>query len=262
MSNKHKNIQLSIVEMMYKSHSSHIGACLSVVDILYTLYFKKLRISDDGYKLKNKDFFVLSKAHSSAALYAVLAERGFFDKKLLSQYYINGGILPGHLDMHSVPGIEISGGSLGHGLSVAIGRAIAKKNEDTNIFVLLGDGECNEGSIWEAAMLASTLKIDNLTVIVDFNKLQGLGKTNDIINQRNLAERWRAFGWESIEIDGHNHRMLEEAFDLKTTRPKAIIAHTVKGKGVSFMENQLAWHYKSPNDEEYLLAIEELGGLA
>lgn len=255
-----RNIRKSILDMMYRSKSSHIGSCFSIVEILYTLYFKVLNIQGSTYKLEAKDKFILSKAHGSAALYATLAERGFFSKERLREYYVDGGSLPGHLDMLSVPGVEVSAGSLGHGLSIGTGIAIAKKQEckSEHVYVLLGDGECNEGSVWEAAMLAAHLQLTNLTAIVDYNKFQGFGKTNEVINQRNLNERWLAFGWEVIEVDGHNIEKLEEALKAVQKGPKVLIAHTIKGKGVSFMENKLEWHYKSPNDQEYLLALKEM----
>lgn len=253
-----KNIRKSILDMMYTSRSSHIGSCFSIVEILYTLYFRILRIKGTNFNLTVDDKFILSKAHGSVALYATLSERGFFDKKKLEEYYVDGGSLPGHLDMKSASGIECSGGSLGHGLSIGIGMAIA--NQKSNVYVLLGDGECNEGSVWEAAMLASHLRLANLTAIIDYNKLQGFGETNEVINQRNLHERWSAFGWNAIEVNGHNVDELERELKRPSDKPKAIIAHTVKGKGVSFMENKLEWHYKSPNKDEYLLARSELEG--
>lgn len=255
-----KNIKKNIVKMIYKAGVSHIGACLSIADILYVLYFKVLNVDPQNPLKTDRDKFILSKGHASAALYSTLAVKGFFPIEYLDKFATNNGILPCHLDMCSVPGIETSTGSLGHGLSIGLGMAIANKQSKNsgNIYVLVGDGECNEGSIWEAAMLASTLKLDNLTVIVDYNNLQGFGRTNDIIDQKNLSERWKTFGWESFDIDGHNEKDLQKVFELKSQKPKAIIAHTIKGKGVSFMEDKLEWHYKSPNKEQYCQALEEL----
>ncbi len=255
-----KNIKKSILHMVHHSKSSHVGSCLSIADILYTLYFKVLNIDPGNPQKCDRDKFILSKGHGSAALYATLAERGFFPKDYLSRFYIDGGILPGHVDMTVVPGLETSSGSLGHGLSTGVGMAIANRqtNNPGRIYVLLGDGECNEGSVWEAAMLASHLRLVNLTAIVDFNKLQGFGRTHEIINQENLAERWRAFGWETYEVDGHNIYDLEAAFNKAQSGPKILIAHTIKGKGVSFMEDRLEWHYKSPNDEQYTAAVREV----
>lgn len=255
------NIRKSIVHMVHYSKSSHVGTCLSMVDILATLYFKIMNIDPRNPNKPDRDKFILSKGHGSAALYATLAERGFFPKSHLDRYYVDGGILPGHLDMEAVPGIETSAGSLGHGLSIGLGMAISNRQSHNpgHIFVLLGDGECNEGSVWEAVMLASTLRLNNFTAIVDYNKLQSFGRTNEVICQENMAERWRAFGWEVCEVDGHDSVQLEQAFKHKQTGPKAIVAHTIKGKGISYMEDRLEWHYKSPNDDQYREALLELG---
>ncbi|MDG0811185.1 thiamine pyrophosphate-dependent enzyme [Cohnella rhizosphaerae] len=181
---------------------------------------------------------------------------------MLDGYYVDGGSLPGHLDKDAVPGIEASAGSLGHGLSIGLGMALANRQTGNpgRVYVLVGDGECNEGSIWEAAMLAAHLRLGGLTVIVDFNKLQGFGRTNEVIDQSNLSDRWRVFGWEAHEVDGHDADELERVLRLPQTGPKAIIAHTVKGKGVSFMEDRLEWHYRSPDDAQKSLAISELEG--
>lgn len=255
------NIRKSIVHMCHYSKSSHVGTCLSMVDILYVLYYKIMHIDPSNPTMAGRDKFILSKGHGGAALYATLAERGYFPKAYLDRYYVDGGLLPGHLDREAVPGVEVSAGSLGHGLSIGIGMAIANQlDEDQgHIYVLVGDGECNEGSIWEAVMLASTLKLQNLTVIIDYNQLQSFGRTNEVINQENMSERWKSFGWDAIDIDGHNLQAIEDAFKLPHVGPRAIIAHTVKGKGVSYMENKLEWHYKSPNDEQLALALQELG---
>jgi len=257
-----KNIKQSILHMAHYSKSSHVGSCLSITDILYTLYFKVLNIDPGNPQKLDRDKFILSKGHGSAALYATLAERGFFPKEYLHQFYIDDGILPGHVDMTVVPGLEASAGSLGHALSIGLGMAIANKQMKNpgEIYVLLGDGECNEGSVWEAIMLAAHLKLSNVTAIVDVNQLQGFGHTNEVINQENLAERWRVFGWEAYEVDGHNVTELELAFNQSHHNPKVLIAHTIKGRGVSFMEGKLEWHYKSPNDEQYALALGELSG--
>jgi transketolase len=248
--------------MTHYSYSSHVGSCLSIADILYALYFRVLNIDPKVPHKADRDKFILSKGHGSAALYATLAEKGFFPKAYLDRFYIDGGILPGHLDMDAVPGVEVSAGSLGHGLSVGVGMAVANRqmNNPGRVYVLLGDGECNEGSVWEAVMLASTITLSNLTAIIDYNKLQSFGRTNEVIDQKNMAERWRSFGWEVYEVNGHKLDELERAFSLPQTGPKVIIAHTVKGKGVSFMEDRLEWHYKSPNDEQYAQAIKELEG--
>lgn len=248
--------------MTHYSRSSHVGSCLSIADILFVLYFRVLKVDPHDPRNEERDRFILSKGHGSAALYATLAERGFFPKEWLDRFYIDNGALPGHLDKDMVPGIEVSSGSLGHGLSIGCGMAISnrQKGNPGRVYLLLGDGECNEGSVWEGVMLAATRKLDNLTAIVDFNKLQGFGRTNDVIDQSNMAERWRCFGWETYEVDGHDQEELERLLRLPQQGPKAIIAHTIKGKGVSFMENKLEWHYKSPDTQQYEAAVQELEG--
>jgi len=256
-----KSIRRDVLRMMHKSHSSHIGGCFSVTEILVTLYFKILNVDPKNFVNDERDILLLSKAHSSAALYAILAEKGFFPKEYLQTYYQDDGKLPGHLNKKSTPGIEFSFGSLGHGLSVGCGMALGNKrmNNPGKIFVVLGDGECNEGSIWEAAMFASHHKLSNLTAVIDYNKIQSFGSTNEVINQEPISDKWKSFGWKVLEIDGHDHNELLNAFNLPhENSPKMIIAHTVKGKGVSFMENSLDWHYKSPDDEQLKLALKEL----
>ena len=255
-----KNIRKSILQMNSRSFASHSGTALSTVDILVILYFKIMNIDERNSLLKNRDKFILSKGHGSSALYATLAEKGFFDKKLLDGFYIDGGLLPGHLDKEAVPGVEVSSGSLGHALSIGLGMAIANKVDklDNHVYVMCGDGELNEGSVWEAIMFAPHQQLNNLTLIVDYNKLQGYGKTNEVINLEPLNEKLKAFNWDVIEIDGHNFEEIEEALLRKNFKPKVIIAHTIKGKGISFMENEFLWHYKSPNKEELIQALKEL----
>jgi len=252
-----KNLRKEIIKIMHYSKSSHVGGCLSCIDILYALYFKIMDCEKIKVKSPDRDIFILSKGHNSVALYTTLAYSGFFPKEYLNKYYINDGILPGHLDMTIVNGIECSFGSLGHGASIGLGFAIAKdrNQNDGHIYVLMGDGECNEGSIWEAVMLAATLKQKNYTLIVDFNHLQGMGR--DVIYQPNLGERFAAFGFKVKEVNGNDIKQLVPALQDRDG-PFAIIAHTVKGFGVSFMEDRLEWHYKSPNDEQLKLALEEL----
>lgn len=255
-----RKIRKHILKMIFASQSSHIGAALSIVDILVLLYFQIMKIDSKNPSDPLRDKFILSKAHGSAALYATLAEKGIIPLQYLEKYYVDEGILPGHLDTFSSPGIEFSAGSLGHGFPVAIGMAISnlQSSNPGRIFVIIGDGECNEGSIWEGIMLASHLKLTNLTAIVDYNKIQSFGRTNDVINQEPIGDRWKSFGWDVFEVDGHNFTELYDAFQQSHTKPKVIIAHTVKGKGVSFMENKLEWHYKSPNQEQYDLALNEI----
>jgi transketolase len=253
-------VRSKIVKMNSKSFASHSGTALSTVDILTVLYYKIMNINPNDPDMKNRDKFILSKGHGSSALYATLAQRGYFDKSLLEGFYIDKGTLPGHLDKEAVPGVEVSSGSLGHGLSIGLGMAIANKFDKLNnhVYVMCGDGELNEGSVWEAIMFAPHKVSNDLTLIIDYNKLQGYGKTNDVINIEPLVDKLRAFNWEVLEIDGHNYDEIENALNYNSSKPKAIIAHTIKGKGVSYMENKFEWHYKSPNTEELEIALKEL----
>lgn len=258
-----KQSRKKILKMIFDSQSSHIGSALSCVDILTVLYFKILSIDPKNPLAENRDRFILSKGHAASALYATLAQRQFFPEKILDTYCLNGGELPGHSTMNCVPGVEVSTGSLGHGLSIGTGIALAGKRDNKNykVFVLISDGECQEGSVWEAAMFSSHHKLDNLITIIDYNKLQAFGRTNDVINLEPLKDKWISFGWQVQEIDGHNFNEIEkvcEKLPFEKNKPSIIIAHTIKGKGISFMENKLEWHYKSPNKEEYNLAIKEL----
>lgn len=255
-----KEIRKSILKMNAKSFASHSGTALSTVDILTVLYFKIMNINPINPDLKTRDKFILSKGHGSSALYATLAEKGYFSKELLEGFYVDGGQLPGHLDKDAVPGVEVSSGSLGHGLSIGVGMAISNKLDklDSHIYVMCGDGELNEGSVWEAIMFAPHKNLDNLTMIIDYNKLQGYGKTNEVINLEPINQKLQAFNWDVMEIDGHNYEEIESALSYKSLKPKVIIAHTIKGKGVSYMENEFVWHYKSPNDEQLEQAMKEL----
>lgn len=257
-----KKVRIHVLNMVNNAQSSHIGAAYSIVEILVTLYSRIMKVDPKNPTWNERDKFILSKAHGSTALYAVLSEIGFFPQSYLEKYYVDGGILPGHLDRTSGLGIEYSIGSLGHGLSVGVGMAIANQqnNNPGRIFVLLSDGECDEGSVWEAIMLASHLKLKNLIAIVDYNKIQSFGRTNEVINLEPIVDRWNSFGWNVHEVDGHNFEELIHALEKPHERPKVIIANTVKGKGVSFMENTLDWHYKSPNKEQYEQALREIKG--
>ena len=252
-----KELRKEIFKMMHYSNSSHIGGCLSCIDTLYALYFKVMDCEKIKAKSPDRDIFILSKGHNSAALYATLAYADFFPKDYLKKYYIYDGILPGHLDMTIVNGIECSSGSLGHGASIGLGMAIAKnRNKNSgHVYVLMGDGECNEGSVWEAVMLAATLKQKNYSLIIDFNHLQGMGR--DVIHQQNMGKRFTAFGFKVKEINGNDIEQIVPALQDREG-PLVIIAHTVKGFGVSFTEDRLEWHYKSPNDEQLALALKEL----
>ena len=256
-------IRKKILKMIFNSQSSHIGSALSCVDILTVLYFRILNVDPKTPQIDNRDRFILSKGHAASSLYATLAQKGFFSEEILNTYCKDGGRLSGHSTRGCVPGVETSTGSLGHGIAIGAGIALAGKLECKNYrtFVLISDGECDEGSIWEAAMFAAHHKLDNLVVIIDYNKLQAFGKTNEILNLEPLKEKWLSFNWQAQEIDGHDFSQIEKTLNnipFKKDKPSLIIAHTIKGKGISFMENKLEWHYKAPNKEEYNLAIKEL----
>lgn len=258
--NKLQEIKKMIIRMTYKAQVSHVGAALSVVDILYSLYFDVTDINSDNIEDKNRDVIILSKGHASAALYSVLYYKGLISKNYIETYAINGGELPCHIDKNKSLFFEVSTGSLGHGPSVAVGMALAKKMDklEGRVYVICGDGECNEGSVWEAIMFAGTHRLNNLTLIIDYNKLQAFGKTNEVIDQSNIKARFEDFNFDTLEIDGHNLTELSKALRYKSARPICIIANTIKGKGVSFMEDKLEWHYKSPNEEQMLISIKEI----
>ena len=256
-------IRKSIVEMIYHSKSGHPGGSLSAVDILNYLYNKEMNIDPHNPKDPHRDRFVLSKGHAAPVLYATLAERGFFDKSLLSTLRKLDSPLQGHPDSKKVPGVDISTGSLGQGVSNAVGIALGAKldHSPVRVYTLLGDGELQEGLVWEAAMAAAHYKLDNLVVIVDNNGLQIDGKNEDVIDLGSVADKFRSFDFNVIEIDGHDYEQIASAFDLaKTTKnvPTAIIAKTVKGKGVSFMENEAGWHGIAPSADELAIALKEL----
>lgn len=250
------------IEMTHLSGGSHIGAILSVADIMGVLYTDILKFDVKNPKWSGRDRFILSKGHAGASVYAAIAENGFFDTEELKTHYQNGSRLSGHVS-HHLPGIDFSTGSLGHGLPVAAGRALAAKQNgsDFRSFVVMGDGECNEGSVWEAAQFANHYKLDNLVAIVDHNHMQSLDYCNNTL-EVDMAKRWEGFGWNVIELNGHDHDALRKA--LKDTsnyenRPTVVIAHTVKGKGISFMEMDILWHYRFPHEGwEYNCAVNEL----
>ena len=249
------------IEMTHLSGGSHIGAILSVADIMGVLYTDILKFDSGNPEWDGRDRFILSKGHAGASVYAAISENGFFPVEELKTHYANASRLSGHVS-HHLPGIDFSTGSLGHGLPVAAGRALAAKQDGKlfRSFVVMGDGECNEGSVWEAAEFANHYKLDNLVAIVDHNHMQSLDYCNNTL-EVDMAKRWKGFGWNVIEVDGHNHDELRNA--LKDTsnpenKPTVVIAHTVKGKGVSFMENQVGWHGKGPNEEQRAAALAEL----
>lgn len=258
-----KRIRLDVVRMTNRGASSHVGSALSIADIVAALYGCALNVDPLDPARPDRDRFILSKGHAGAAVYAALAETGFFDVSLLRQHYQNGSIFSGHVSHKGVPGVELSTGALGHGLNVATGMALAAKRggEDWRAFALLSDGECDEGSTWEAAMFAAHHRLDNLIAVIDYNKLQSLASVAQTLGLEPFADKWRAFGWSVMEVDGHNHAQLLGAFDrppFERGRPSVVIAHTTKGKGVSFMESQVAWHYRSPQGAEFDQAIAEL----
>ena len=259
-------LRKSAITMIYEAQSGHPGGSLSAADIVTALYFKEMNIDPANPKWEDRDRFVLSKGHVCPILYAALGKLGYFPKEYLHKLRQEGSILQGHPDMKKCPGIDISTGSLGQGLSCAVGMAIAGKrdNRDYRVFAMLGDGECDEGQIWEAVMAGYKYKLDNLIVFVDNNKLQLDGTCDEIMPNIDLGKRFEAFGYEVFYIDGHNMEEIVATLDKirasHNNLPKAIIADTIKGRGVSFMENQLGWHGVAPNDEEYKQAMEELDG--
>lgn len=258
-----KEIRKKVLKMTYESRTAHIGSSLSCVDILNVLYFKILKIDPGDPLFEIRDRFLLSKGHAAAALYATLSQKGFFPENILEGYCKDGGKLPGHSTKGCVPGVEVSTGSLGHGLSMGAGMSLAAKRDEKNhrIFVLLSDGECDEGSIWEAALFSAHHKLDNLIAIIDYNKLQAFGRTKEVLNLEPFLDKWTSFGWQAREVDGHNFSEIEKVLSetpFREGKPSLIIANTIKGKGVSFMEDKLEWHYKNLTGEQYELALKEL----
>ena len=260
-----RRIRLHAVEMTHRGKSSHVGSILSIADILASLYGAVLQVRAQEPRWAARDRFILSKGHAGAGVYAALAEAGFFEVEKLRTHYQNGSDLSGHVSHKGIPGVEFSTGSLGHGLPVGVGIALAGKlaQRDNRVFVLMSDGECDEGSNWEAIMFAAHHRLGNLTAIVDYNKLQSIQSTEATLGLEPFADKWSSFGWEVIEVDGHNHEQLSAALTQETVRggrPRCVIAHTTQGKGVAFMENQVLWHYRSPQGEELAAALKELQG--
>ena len=252
-----------VLKMTNNGKSSHVGSALSCADIVFALYFRLMNIDPENPKMPERDRFILSKGHAGSAVYAALAMRGFFDEAELVNHYSNGSNLSGHVSHKGVPGVELSTGSLGHGLSVGTGIAFGLKQSlsQAKTIVLLSDGELNEGSNWEAIMFASHHRLGKLIAIVDYNKLQSLESTHKTLDLEPLSEKFTSFGWSVVEIDGHDIPMFEAAYrkhNADVDKPMVIIAHTTKGKGVSFMENQVHWHYAPPSDTELMQALEEL----
>ena len=258
-----KDIRKKVYQIAHFAGGGHMGAAFSMTDIISVLYFDDvLKYDAKNPEWKDRDKFILSKGHASYALYAVLAKAGYFAEEELWRVGQVGSKFGGHPKMHDIPGVEASTGALGHGLSFAIGIAYANKVDykDSHVYVALGDGECQEGSIWEGALSAPTLELDNLTVIVDHNKLQAMDDLENIVRMKPFADKWKAFGWNVVEIDGHNYTEIKEALLTRQEgKPTLVIANTVKGKGVSFMENVPIWHYRMPNDDELAVLFNDLG---
>jgi transketolase len=255
-------LRIHVVRMTHRAQSSHVGGGLSMAEILAVLYGGILKFDATNPDWPDRDRLVLSKGHACAGLYAVLAESGFFPISELETFYLDGSRLAGHISHTGVPGVECSTGSLGHGLSIACGMAIAGRSASPpfRVFAILSDGECDEGSIWEAALFAGHHRLENLTVIIDYNRIQSLGTTDEVLRLDPPPAKWTSFGWMVTEVDGHDVRALLSALQSTAQgHPKCVVANTVKGKGVSFMENKLLWHYRTPQGSEYEAALAELG---
>ncbi|MDO8505601.1 MAG: transketolase [bacterium] len=258
---KAKEMRRMVLEMIHRAKAQHIGCSFSEMEILVTLYYAVMNIDPYNPKEEDRDRFILSKGHGVSAVYAILADRGFFPKEYLSTYYQDGSTLAGHIVRDCVPGAETSNGSGGHGLSLGIGMALAarRKRSPARTFVLMGDGELQEGSVWEGITFAAFHKIGGLTLIIDKNELQIMGRTTEVLNMDPFEDKFKSFGWHVITLDGNDTGALLHAFRENTfDKPKVIIAHTIKGKGVSFIENRVEWHGKYPDEEQYRRALQEL----
>lgn len=260
-----KIIRKDIVSMLTESASGHPGGSLSAADVVTTLFFNEMNIDPKNPKMADRDRFVLSKGHAAPVLYSALARRGFFDPKELLTLRKFGSNLQGHPNMNDLPGIDMSTGSLGQGISAAVGMALAGKTDkkDYRVYALLGDGELEEGQVWEAAMCAAHYKLDNLTIFIDFNGLQIDGDITKVMNPSPIDKKFEAFGWNVLVIDGHNYDEILEAIEKAKNhkgQPTAIVCKTIKGKGVSFMENEASWHGTAPSKEQCEKAIAEIGG--
>ncbi len=258
-----KAARYDAIRMCSRARAAHIGSSLSVIDILAVLYGSVVDLSPERVDDPQRDVVILSKGHAAAGAYAILANAGYFPVTWLENYCGDGGPLGGHVTKGHVPGVELSTGSLGHGLPFGLGVALGKRRRDANghVYVLMSDGELDEGSNWEAALLGAHLELSNVTAIIDRNSLQSLDTTENTVRLEPLAAKWEAFGWTVIEVDGHDHHSIEQALrrSPSTRQPTMIIARTIKGKGVSFMENQVLWHYRSPSGEVLEAALAELG---
>ena len=253
------------LEMTHLSRGSHIGSVLSVAEIIAVLYARVLNVDPKEPKKPDRDRLILSKGHAGSAVYAALAETGFFPVEQLKTHYANGSILSGHVSHKGVPGVEVSTGSLGHGLGVGVGMALGAKMDGAQwrTYVVLGDGECDEGSVWEAALQAAQYMLDRLIAVIDYNHMQSLATVDETLRLEPFEQKWKDFGWNAMSVDGHDTDALQKAFDWAkenagSRKPSVILAHTVKGKGISFMENNILWHYRTPQGEEYDAALKEL----
>ncbi len=253
------------LEMTHLSRGSHIGSVLSVAEIIAVLYSSVLNVDPKYPNKPDRDRLILSKGHAGSAVYAALAETGFFPVEQLKTHYANGSILSGHVSHKGVPGVEVSTGALGHGLGIGVGMALGAKMDGANwrTYVVLGDGECDEGSVWESALQAAQYRLGRLIAVVDYNHMQSLGTVDETLRLEPFEQKWKDFGWRAESVDGHDTEALKAAFDRAkenagTGKPSVILAHTVKGKGISFMENNILWHYRTPQGEEYDAALKEL----
>lgn len=259
-------IRRHVLDMTSRGHSSHVGSALSMVDMIAVLYGHIMHYDPKVPQAPERDRFILSKGHAGAAVYATLAEFGFFDIEMLQDHYQNGSVFSGHVSHKGIPGVELSTGSLGHGLGVAAGMAIAAKRQHRRhrVYALLSDGECDEGSNWEAILFSAHHRLSNLTIAIDYNKIQSLAPVAETLGLEPFTDKWRAFGWHVEETDGHDHRSLVRAFHAANDAPHpgVVICHTTKGKGVGFMENSVLWHYRNAQGDEYDAACAELEAYA
>ena len=258
-------IRRSGLEMTHLSRGSHIGSVLSVAEIIAVLYTSVLNVDPKNPKKPDRDRLILSKGHAGSAVYTALAETGFFPVEQLKTHYANGSSLSGHVSHKGVPGVEVSTGALGHGLGIGVGMALGAKMDAARwrTYVVLGDGECDEGSVWEAALQAAQYKLDRLIAVVDYNHMQSLATVDETLRLEPFEQKWKDFGWNAMSVDGHDTEALQAAFtwaqnNAGSRKPSVILAHTVKGKGISFMENNILWHYRTPQGEEYDAALTEL----
>ena len=256
------------LEMTHISRGSHIGSVLSVAEIIAVLYTSVLNVDPKEPRKPDRDRLILSKGHAGSAVYAALAETGFFPVEQLKTHYANGSILSGHVSHKGVPGVEVSTGALGHGLGIGVGMALGAKMDQAEwrTYVVLGDGECDEGSVWESALQAAQYKLDRLIAVVDYNHMQSLATVDETLRLEPFEQKWKDFGWNAMSVDGHDTEALQAAFaraqrNAGSGKPTVILAHTVKGKGISFMENNILWHYRTPQGEEYEEALKELEAL-